>query len=173
MNGCLTETQIISNHLKCNIHSYLKQDSLPLIWNQRVLSWGFKSDRILKLQKRAVRIITCNKYKVHTETLLKMQNLLKIEYIMKRKSSEVYYRYKRNELPKYFEPMFVHTILDIILFYITNKDKHWAVMYQTIYTRTTYQNTWMYNWKARYSFIQCFFQSIWKITWFRIIMKIV
>ena len=35
MNGCLTETRIISKHLKCNIHSYLKQDSPPLILNQR------------------------------------------------------------------------------------------------------------------------------------------
>ena len=31
----------------------------------------------------------------------------------------------------------------------------------------------MYNWKAGYSFIQCFFQIIWKITIFRIIKQIV
>ena len=45
----------------------------------------------------------------------------------------------------------IHTILDMSLssISITNKDKHWAVIYKTLYTRTTYQNTWMYNWKAR------------------------
>ena len=31
-------------------------------------------------------------------------------------------------------------------------------MYKTLYTRTTYQNTWMYNWKARYLFIQWFYK---------------
>ena len=34
-----------------------------------ILSWGFKSDRIFKLQKRAVRIITYSKYNAHTEPL--------------------------------------------------------------------------------------------------------
>ena len=52
-----------------------------------------------------------------------MLNLLKIEYIMKRKLSELYYRYKRNELPKYLESMFIHTILDISLFYINYQQR--------------------------------------------------
>ena len=55
-----------------------------------VLSWGFKSDRIFKLQKRAVRIITCSKYNAHTEPLLKTLNLLKIEAIMKTKALKLY-----------------------------------------------------------------------------------
>ena len=70
------------------------------------LSWGFKSDIIFKLQKRAVRIITCSKYNAHREPLLKTLNLLKIEDIMKKKALKLYYRYKQNELPKYFESMF-------------------------------------------------------------------
>ena len=56
------------------------------------LSWGFKSDKIFKLQKRAVRIITCSKYNAHTEPLFKMLNLIKIEDIMKTKALESYYR---------------------------------------------------------------------------------
>ena len=74
-----------------------------------ILSWGFKSDRIFKLQKRAVRIITCSKHNPHTEPLLKILNLLKIEDIMKTKALNLYYRYKRNELPKYFESMFTES----------------------------------------------------------------
>ena len=76
-----------------------------------VLSWGFKSDRILKLPKRAVQIITCSKYNAHTEPLskTKMLNLLKIEDVMKTKALELYYRYKWNELPKYFESMFTES----------------------------------------------------------------
>ena len=38
-----------------------------------------------------------------------MLNLVKIEDIMKTKSSKLYYRYKRNELPKYFESMFTES----------------------------------------------------------------
>ena len=67
-----------------------------------ILSWGFKSDRIFKLQKSAARIITCSKYNAHTEPLLKTLNLLKIDDIMKTKALKLYYRNKQNELPKYF-----------------------------------------------------------------------
>ena len=74
-----------------------------------ILSWGFKSDRIFQLQKRAIRIITCSKYNAHTEPLLKTLNLLKIEDIMKTKALKLYYRYKQNELPKYFESMFTES----------------------------------------------------------------
>ena len=73
-----------------------------------ILSWGFKWDRIFKLQKRAVRIITCSKYNAHTEPLLKTL-LLKIEDIMKTKALKLYYRYKQHELPKYFESMFTES----------------------------------------------------------------
>ena len=62
--------------------------------------------KLFKLQKRAVRIITCSKYNAHTEPLLKVLDLLKIEDIMKIKALKLYYRYKQNELSKYFDSMF-------------------------------------------------------------------
>ena len=55
-----------------------------------------ESDRIFKLQKRAVRIITCSTYNAHMEPLLKTLNLLKIKDIMKTKAFKLYYRYKQN-----------------------------------------------------------------------------
>ena len=80
----------------CKLKGFLPQNILRISYyslilphlQYSVLSWGFKSDRIFKLQKRAVRIITCSKYNAHTEPLLKMLNLLKIEEIMK-KSIEI------------------------------------------------------------------------------------
>ena len=39
----------------------------------------------------------------------KTLNLLKIEDIMKTKALKLYYRYKQNELPKYFESMFTES----------------------------------------------------------------
>ena len=58
-----------------------------------------------------------------------MLNLLKTEYIMKTKALKLYYGYKWNELPKYFESMFtesndiIHMILDISLFYINYQQR--------------------------------------------------
>ena len=95
----------------------LPQNILRILYNSLILphlqycilSWGFKSDKIFKLQKKAVRIIACSKYNAHTEPLLKTLNLLKIEDIMKTKALKLYHRYKRNELPKYFESMFTES----------------------------------------------------------------
>ena len=41
-----------------------------------ILAWGFKMGRLEKLQKRAVRIISCSKYNSHTDPLFKNLNLL-------------------------------------------------------------------------------------------------
>ena len=62
-------------------------------------------------------------YNAHTEPLSKTLNLLKIEDIMKTKSLKLYYRYKRNEVPKYFESMFIHMMLYISLFYINYQQR--------------------------------------------------
>ena len=103
--------------IMCKLKRFLPQNILKILYNSLILphlhycilSWGFKSDRIFKLQKRAVRIITCSKYNAHTEPLLKTLNLLKTEDIMKTKALKLYYRYKQNELPKYFESMFTES----------------------------------------------------------------
>ena len=49
--------------------------------NFSILSWGLHSGRLPKLQKRAVRIITLNKYNAHTEPILKSLGLLKVNDI--------------------------------------------------------------------------------------------
>ena len=40
-----------------------------------VLSWGFKSSRIHKLQKKAIRAITSSNFNAHTEPLFKRLNI--------------------------------------------------------------------------------------------------
>ena len=49
--------------------------------NNNILLWGFNTHRLIKLQKRAIRIITDSKYNSHTEPLLKSLNILKINDI--------------------------------------------------------------------------------------------
>ena len=114
--GTINE-QARSLGIMCKLNWFLPQNILRILYNSLilphlqycVLSWGFKSDRIFKLQKRAVRIITCSKYNAHEELLLKTLHLLKIEDIMKTKALKLYYKYKRNELPKCFESMFTES----------------------------------------------------------------
>ena len=68
---------------------------------------------------------TCSKFNAHTEPLLKTLNLLKIEDIMKTKALKLYYRYKQNELPKYFEPMFTESNENH-----SHDTKHKSLLYQ-------------------------------------------
>ncbi len=69
--------------------------------NFRILAWGYKCDRITKLQKRAVRIISISKHNSHTEPLLKELKLLKVEDILKLKELKFYYKFKHSNLPNY------------------------------------------------------------------------
>ena len=65
----------------------------------------------------------------------------------------------------------IHMILDSSIS-VTNENKHWAVLCKTPYTRTTYQNTWMYNWKASYWFIQCLFKLYEKLLYLELSWKL-
>jgi len=66
------------------------------------LIWGFKPTRLIKLQKRAVRIISKAKYNAHTEPLFKSNKLLTIEDIHTSKKLCFYYHFENNNLPSYF-----------------------------------------------------------------------
>ena len=123
--------------IMCKLKRFLPQNIMKFLYNSLILphlqycilSWGFKSDRIFKLQKRAVRIITCSKYNAHTEPLLKTLNLLKIEDIMKTKALKLYYRYKKMNFQNILnqcslnQMIIIHMILDISLFYINYQQR--------------------------------------------------
>ena len=85
----------------CRLKNYLPVHILRLLYNSLVLpylqygilTWGFKIGRIEKLQKRAVRIITCSKYNAHTEPLFKTLNLLKVSDMFTLNLLKMYYKY--------------------------------------------------------------------------------
>ena len=93
---------------------YLPPHILRILYNSLVqphlqyaiLAWGFNSNRLSKLQKRAVRIITNSKYNAHTEPLFKTLNLLKIDDIFRLNAIKFYYKYTKADLPLYFSNMF-------------------------------------------------------------------
>ena len=51
---------------------------LPHI-NYCIMAWGYKGSRLLKIQKKAARIITLSGYSTHSEPLFKQLNMLKIQ----------------------------------------------------------------------------------------------
>ena len=71
-----------------------------------LLTWGFKMGRLDKLQKRAVRIITCQNYNAHTEPLFKKLSLLKLNYLFRLNVLKLYYKFKNGLLPIYVASLF-------------------------------------------------------------------
>ena len=111
----------VSNKLSrvCGILSRLKnllpQSILQLIYNALFLphlnygitTWGFHScSRLVKLQKKAIRSIIKSKYNAHTSPIFKKLGLLKFSDIFKLSCIKIYYKYKNNMLPNYFNDMF-------------------------------------------------------------------
>ena len=75
------------------VHSHL---------NHGLLDWNFDNNRIIKLQKRCVRIITRSTYDAHTQPQMKQLNILSVPDMLLLNSVKFYYKYKRNEVPDYF-----------------------------------------------------------------------
>ncbi len=58
-------------------------------------------ERIVKLQKKIVRITSLSKYNAHTEPIFKLLKLLKVKDILKLHELKFYFKYKNNKLPWY------------------------------------------------------------------------
>ena len=63
------------------------------------MAWGFQHQRIDKLMKKGIRIITLSKYNSHTAPLFKMCNILKVKDILALKELKLYYQFLHNKLP--------------------------------------------------------------------------
>ena len=96
------------------LHNVLPRRQLLLIYNTLflphinycILAWGFSSDRIFLLQKRAIRLISSANFLSHTEPLFKELNTLKVTDIQRVRALKFYFRYVHNELPHYFTNIF-------------------------------------------------------------------
>jgi hypothetical protein len=99
----------ILNRLK----RFLPMQTKVLIYNSLVLShlnlgiliWGFKCEKLTKLQKKVIRILSLSKYNAHTEPLFKRLKLLKICDILKLQELKFYFKYKNNKLPHYLQSL--------------------------------------------------------------------
>ena len=71
--------------------------------NYCIMVWGFQTYRIIKLQKKALRIITLSNNNSHTEPLHKKLSMLKVDDILKLQQLKFYYKYLHNNLPVYLQ----------------------------------------------------------------------
>ena len=105
-NACSKKIGIL-NKLK----HVLSQQIKMLLYNSLIVShinycimvWGFQTNRIIKLQKKALRIITLSNYNSHTEPLHKKLSMLKVDDILKLQQLKFYYKYLHNNLPVYLQ----------------------------------------------------------------------
>ena len=77
------------------------------VWhiNYGSLVWRTNINRISKMQKRAIRIITHSHYIAHTEPLFKNLKLLKVEDMFSLKILKCLNKLAHNELPPYLKYM--------------------------------------------------------------------
>lgn len=68
-----------------------------------LILWGFKSEIIYKLQKRAIRILAFQPYISHTTPQFKQLKILQIHDLYKLQLYKFYFKFTNNLLPAYFE----------------------------------------------------------------------
>ena len=104
--NCISKTIGILNALK----HFLPETPKLILYNSLILShfnygiltWGYEFDRLTKLQKKSIRIITLSKYNAHTEPLFKRLKLLKLSDLLRLNELKFYYRYVNKLVLEYF-----------------------------------------------------------------------
>ena len=99
----------VPKHILLTIYSSLV---LPYI-HYGILLWGYNKNRIFKLQKRAVRIITLSNYISHSEPIFKTLNLLNIDDIHKMNQYKFIHKLYNSSLPAYFNSLPLTSLSDI------------------------------------------------------------
>ena len=85
---------------------------LPHI-NYCLMTWGYHGQRIYKIQKRAIRTITLNKYNDHTAPLFKKLNILTLNDIIVLQELKFYFKFVHKILPSYLQKWQLTTNTDI------------------------------------------------------------
>ena len=68
-----------------------------------IMVWGYQGNRLNKIQKKAIRIITSNRYNPHTEPLFRQLNMLKLEDLLKVQQLKFYFKCNEGSLPVYLQ----------------------------------------------------------------------
>ena len=100
----------IMRKLQCTLTSSILlkiYNSLILpYFNYGLCSWGFHSDDLFALQKKAVRVVANRPYIAHTDPIFNKYTLIKIHDLYKLQLYKLFYRLCNNLLPLYFNSFF-------------------------------------------------------------------
>lgn len=116
----------LPQHIMRIIYCSLVQSNL----NYSLLAWGYDYNRVVKLQKKIIRIICCSTYNAHTEPLFKGMRLLKVEDIFKINVLKFYYKLQHGKLPNYFKSYQPRSQVDI-----HGRDTRYGFLFPTNVTR--------------------------------------
>ena len=98
-----------------------------------ILLWGNANrnslDRIVKLQKRAVRIITNSSYLSHTKPLFEKFNMLDVHQLYKKELGIFMYKNHNGLLPRSFDNVFIN-MKSIHNYDTRGKDNYRAEVYR-------------------------------------------
>ena len=70
--------------------------------NYSILVWGYPCQCLIKLQKKAICIISGSKYNAHTGPLLESLDIHTLENLLNLNALKFYYKYIKDTLPSYF-----------------------------------------------------------------------
>ena len=105
-NKCSRTTGILSklkHILPASISLMLYNSLLLPQLNYCILAWGHNCKRLIKLQKKAIRIISISKYNAHTDPLFKQSRILKLPHILQLQELKFYHKYINKKLPAYLQ----------------------------------------------------------------------
>ena len=63
-----------------------------------IMVWGHNCDRLIKIQKKALRVVNLSKYNAHCDPLFKV---LKLPDLLKLQELKTYFKFVHSELPSY------------------------------------------------------------------------
>ena len=107
----------LKNILPLNIRLMIYNALISSYFNYGILLWGYHCNRLSKLQKMSIRHLTKSKYNAHTFPLFKRMNILTISDLFNLSQLKFYYKFVKNDLPKYFN----HS------FFVTNGSLSWQI----------------------------------------------
>ena len=95
----------------CRLKHFIPSFILKTLYNSLILphftygilAWGKNYNRLFKIQKKTIRIITNSKYNAHTEPIFKALTILKLEDLYKLCVYKFYFNYCHVQLPDYFQ----------------------------------------------------------------------
>lgn len=100
------------------LKNFIPLSTLKLLYNSLVLPyiqfsilcWGFKPGRVVKLQKRAIRLLSGSKYNAHTQPLFKENKLLTLKDIFHLSVLKFTHKLVNKETPVYFKSFLLQNL---------------------------------------------------------------